>query len=584
MGRRKVFFDLSKYEREEFLSYIENWQQSIHTTREIFALCLVLAELGVFDKRIENYLALVEKKQDRNSESETFGNFTYYLDSEKVVDLNAVEFCLREGFLLWIRHKYKLNEKTRNILEQLIRYGIKAVLTRVVQARYTNIYLIKTWNKIAYGENFEDEEIRTQGYRMLDEWLSYTQENGIGEYSSPNYYHNDITALGLIYNHAKNKEARRKSKIGLHLFWTDIALNFFKPASRLGGSKSRDYDYIYGRNGIGRILAYYGWIDKKRKNVFDYLIALSKWRPPESIKKYADKYPRFIERKIGSKKGEWACHYVGKQFSLGCCGFCYSPLDKPLVFLFPSNELPNGYAVFDARNDPYGEKHEKQPWSGFEHQVCLHLVPFITAHQNREEIVMYARIKADDPSIPRIAPDVQGFYTHFVFPFSEIFVDEKKIALKSGEKRRLTVGQVVIVKYKSAAIGIRIFYATDLDSQVPEIFLINDGNKYNVLRLTVIHADKKEERGNGEIGFFMKGRDDMESDCIMKFYQSIKNIQFKVDRDRNGMMKISKNSEILLHFNPDKSEIIIDTNVKHILSMNGKDIGRKILNNIHRSV
>jgi len=502
--KENIFVNLPQEEKQKIFNQIENWQHSIRTTREIFAFCLVLAEFGIYDGRIEKYLLVAEAQQDRNPGSATYGNFTWYIDSGKIVDLNSVEFCLREGLLLWLRHRNKLNEKTRDVLEGLLRYGINSVLNRKVRVRYTNIHLIKTWNMIAYGENFKNKEIEKQGYEMLDEWLLYTRKNGIREYSSPNYYHNDITALGLIYNYTGNMEVKRKSEMGLKLFWTDIALNFFKPAARIGGSRSRDYDYIYGRNGINRVLAHYGWIQKTDVSVFDYLIALSEWYPPEEIKDLNSLQPRFIERKIGKDKGEWACHYAGKGFSIGCCGFCYSPLDKPLVFLFTSDTLPNGYVVFDARNDPYAEKPEKQPWAGFEHEVCLHLVPFITANQNREEIVMYSTIKADDPSIPRLAPDVKGFFTHFVFPACEIFLDGEKIELKNRESITLTINQVLIVRYQSAAIGIRIFYATDLYGKNPEIYLIDDGNKYNVLRLTVVHSDRKMETGTGEIGFYIE--------------------------------------------------------------------------------
>ncbi|HPO52749.1 MAG TPA: hypothetical protein PK165_07965, partial [bacterium] len=270
-----------------------------------------------------------------------------------------------------------------------------------------------------------------------------------------------------------------------------------------------------------------------------------------------------------------------KGFSIGCCGFCYSPLDKPLVFLFTSDTLPNGYVVFDARNDPYAEKPEKQPWAGFEHEVCLHLVPFITANQNREEIVMYSTIKADDPSIPRLAPDVKGFFTHFVFPACEIFLDGEKIELKNRESITLTINQVLIVRYQSAAIGIRIFYATDLYGKNPEIYLIDDGNKYNVLRLTVVHSDRKMETGTGEIGFYIVGKDDIDSSKIRSFCNEIRCIRFDVKK-REDVMEISKDSTMILKFNPEKWERMIDRDVQCILSVNGNDIGGKILEGMDR--
>ena len=208
------------------------------------------------------------------------------------------------------------------------------------------------------------------------------------------------------------------------------------------------------------------------------------------------------------------------------------------------------------------------------------LIGFLIFSQNKKEAVMYAGINAEDPSIPRIAPHLRGFYTHFVFPACEIFLDGEKINLKRNEKIKIAIDQVVIIKYKYAAVGIRIFYATDLHSRSPEIFLINDGNRYNVARITVVHSDKKEEKGNAGIGFFVEGEDATGYNSVKKFHQHIKDIQFKVDIKSDGRMEISKNSKIVLRFNPEKWERTIDSNVEHILNLNGKDIGRDILKNI----
>jgi len=571
---------LTEKQREKVIEWVENWEKNLNTTRDLFAISLVFCELGIYDERIEKYLLLAEKMQDRNPESKTYGNFKWYLNSEKVVDLNSVEFSLREGFLIWIRHREKLSKKAVEILERLLNIGIKGVLNHSVPVRYTNIFLIKTWNLIAYGENFDNEEIKNMGYRNLDEWLIYTKENGIREYASPNYYHVDITALGLIYNYTKNSEIRRKSEIALKLFWTDLALNFFEPAGRIGGSKSRDYDYLYGRDGVETLLTYYGWIEKPEDYFYKYLVALSPYKPDETIKELNKKYPRYIERKIGNRKGEWACHYLGKEFSLGVCGIPYSPQDKPLVFLFSSKELPNGYLIFDARNDPYGEKLEIMPWSGGEHKVYLHLVPFFTANQDKNEIIMYANIDASDPSIPRIAPNVSGFYTHFVFPFVEVYINKKEINLKKEEKIKFLNDDVLIVKYKNAAIGIRIFYAKDMYGNSAEIYLINDGNKYNVLRLTVVHSDKEEKNGRGEIAFYIRGEDDIEDEKnIEEFYEKMKNMKFEIKQE-NNIYEIYKDSILKLKFNPLKNERVVDNEVKCILGIDGEDIGSKILSEI----
>ncbi len=567
---------LSSHQRRKVLDLIEEWQKQLDATRTLFALSLVMLETGIFDERIEKFLSLAEKKQDRNPDSPTYGNLTYYLDSDKIVDLNSVEFCMRDGLLIWIRHRDRLSLKVKEILKRLLSYGIEGIKRHNVKVYYTNIFLLKTWNLIGSGESFGQQDIAEEGYKQLDNWIEWTEKNGIREYSSPNYYHVDITGLGLIYNYTKNTEAKKDAEKCLKLFWTDLGANFFRAAGRIGGPRSRDYDYIYGKNGVDSLLKYYNWIKKENGYIPDYLVALSEWKPPESIKRLNRTYPRFIERKIAPPEGEWACHYTGRKISIGCHSFAYSPLDKVLAFFFADEKIPNGYVVFDGRNDPYGKKPEKNPWSGNEHRVHLHLVPFITAYQNKNEIVMYSMMKASDPTLPRIAPNLSGFYTHFVFPKAEVYIDGKKVRFSKGEKISLRINEPVVIKRGSVAVGIKIFHASNMQKVEPQMFLVDDG-LYGVARITVVHSDTKVDDGKADIGFYMVAAENVKNAEIFSERVKRKRFHLVYQSDTVEIVERSKKMKTVLRFNPEKGEKIVQKKIDAVLSINGKDIGRKIL-------
>ncbi|MFN3423047.1 MAG: hypothetical protein ACK40X_15135, partial [Armatimonadota bacterium] len=172
--------------------------------RELFTFALESAEADWEMGRIEEALALAEQMQDRDPESRTFGNFRWYWESQRPEDLNAVEFCMQDAALLWMRHRDRLPSKALERLERLIRFGIEGILQHSVSVGYTNIFLMKTWNCIALGENFGRPELAQRGYGMLDAWLLYTYENGIREYLSPTYHGVSLDSLMLIARFSRN--------------------------------------------------------------------------------------------------------------------------------------------------------------------------------------------------------------------------------------------------------------------------------------------------------------------------------------------------------------------------------------------
>jgi len=92
-----------------------------------------------------------------------------------------------------------------------------------------------------------------------------------------------------------------------------------------------------------------------------------------------------------------------------------------------------------------------------------------------------------------------------------------------------------------------------------------------------VHSDKKKDAGTGEIGFYIAGKDDVNSkEGIEMFHKKLKKVKIAMNRNNNDI-EILKNSVVTMRFNPEKWQIMVDGNVSDILGFNGKDIGKKIL-------
>ena len=58
-------------------------------------------------------------------------------------------------------------------------------------------------------------------------------------------------------------DAPAEARALLELLWTDIALNWFPASQRLGGARSRDYDYLRGLGHLDVQMWVAGWLPGK---------------------------------------------------------------------------------------------------------------------------------------------------------------------------------------------------------------------------------------------------------------------------------------------------------------------------------
>ncbi len=558
------------------------------SSRELFSFALEWAEANESLERIDGALALAEQMQDRDPNSPTFGNFRWYWAAERVEDLNAVEFCMQDAALLWMRHRNRLPAEARERLVRLIQLGIEGILHHRVSVGYTNIYLMKTWNCIALGENFGRPDLAQQGYGMLTNWLLFTYHNGIREYLSPTYHGVSLDSLLLIARFSKNETARQQAEAALRLFWADISANWFEPCQRLGGAHSRDYDYLMGRGYLDEHLRFVGWLPAPTNYVPLRFAALASWLPPTGLREQAVKMvPRFVRQRWGAGDGEWAAHWVGRSVSIGVAGACYGPEDKVLTFQFAGGpNMPMGYFVMDAREDPYGKKREITPGG---HQKSWHPEPFVASLQREREVILLAAIAPDDPSFRRRIPNPLCLRSHLVFPRNlELWVGNTVSPLtKQPGSTSVPKGIPVFLRHRDAVVGVRVLGAVTLEGAEAPIQLINDGNPYDVMTLSVTHSPQPPTHGRAWVAFWVRVAEGLDDAGFARFRQSFAQAKGVVTTDGNVVDVIAQGEKGKLMLRADivqKRRLLRSGEEAvpqdYLLLVNGREVGKEILSNV----
>lgn len=358
-----------------------------------------------------------------------------------------------------------------------------AIITHEVKLSYTNIILMKIWNLIALGEYLNDKFLANEGVKLLKEWIVYTYNNGITEFLSPVYYAIDLENLTLIYNFARNNEAKEIAKYALDFFWLEIMVNWYLPSNRLGGTHSRCYDRLYGHGALDKTVKKafdLEYINREYSNVFDYF---SFYQPDRYLllKYIYEEKPRFVYAKWGEKEYNRYSHYLGKNFSVGTAEANYYNMDKtPLVINIGSGETTPIINFFmDGRKDYYGYKKIMES-SG--HLKSLHLMPFIVSIQNDSEVLFLASVKDNQPNLEALESIIT------IPSDSQIWINEKKLDIfnktnnwkENPEPNNLTT----FLNYKIEK-GKTIIELVDKSEKdrigISQIFSVKGGETYRIL-------------------------------------------------------------------------------------------------------
>jgi hypothetical protein len=465
--------------------------QSLSGCRQILGYCLTLCEARLHPERLERLLALAAQMQDRDPRSKTWGNLRWCWRDAGVTDTNAVEFSMQDALLVDLRHGGWLPPAAKNQLLEILRLGIEGCLRHRVPTDYTNIAILNAGNLIVLGERLGRPEAAREGFRRLDAICVRTAVLGVHEFCSPTYYGTDLNGLLLIHAYAQEKRQREQAEGLLRLFWTDIAANWFPAAQRMGGCHSRSYDYLRGLGGLDWHLGIQGWLQPPSTGSAERREPWAEeWSPPPSLAEMAQRQlPRWVCQHWGLLPAESRSQMIYSDIALSCCGAAYGAQDSTLaVDLAGDRGLSRCYFIPDGRGDPYGKKTIET--GSARHPKALHMQPFWAGAQRSCDALGLVIYRGSDLD----AAEVFHLQSHFVLRrTADIRLDSKRLALPAGTVAKtaevaVPAGSSLVLRYGSAAVAVRVPWNFHRGGQPAAVRLVDDGNAWNCLRLTVDHG------------------------------------------------------------------------------------------------
>lgn len=560
-------------------------------------------------QQVEWVLQKVQSRMISNpAAGRSYGNifWGWHETGMDVGDGNNIEFCMQYGLPIKLLFDDRLSEKARKTLDEIFTLGLKGARNQVVRISYTNIYLMKIWNFIAYGQVYQQPEIMEEGRVYFNLWLDHLARYGNREYDSPTYYGVDLESLLLLSRFVHDADIQAKTKAALTFFLHDIALHYQPQAGILGGAHSRDYNRVFSRDLLEQkyLNPLFG---QANTNVhLFHELCLSTLREigfSAQQKKWMQQENRFIVQRWDSLAHTFACDFVGRKFSIASSNQAYSPDDKPFVVYLHSPripEMPNIAFVMEGRDDHYGTwaaeglgdilKHLMPPnypsnggWN-----KARHLMPFMQAAQNRGEMVFLVAGNKDHNCIQ------DYLNSTIILPniFDEIWLGDRKIEVPVvSSKVEFDATQTLFARFEDVVIAFRFIWSNPGVGAKPALH--NDGFKYKssrenfslkhnkALRITLQHA--KDEMA--KVAMWWKVAEGIKTDrAFAQFRQEVLNAEVML-KEENGqvdlavMTKAGKlglradltNKKRLDYYNPQPLP------TDFLLNINGVELGRPLL-------
>ncbi len=464
--------------------------------RDLYGFLLTAVAHNWRPEKWASVITLVEELHDSDKASPTYGNYRWYWREPKPNDRNAVEFSMQSASVTWAAYHDRLPDEARKSLAAALAFGAEGMLRHKVDVSYTNIFLMRLANCILIGEALDRPDLVQRGKTWLDEWLAYTRQNGIHEYSSPTYYGTDLTDLGALVNFARDQDVRTKASAALRLLWTDIAANWFAPHQGIAGAHSRDYGFLTGHGYLDQQLRRAGWLTEgvtgESHAALDDVTFVAP--PAELLAWSARELPRVVVQRWGPDPAQRSTHYVGRHFSLGSSGAGYGAQDKVLALTFSGGpSQPIATFSLDYRQDPYGQEKVATPEG---HPKLTHLLPFIASVQRGSEVLLvasYDPARARNPAGGRSPIAYTGVEATFVLPASASLFDDRG-PLPADSHVTLTRRTPLFVRHGDVAAALLFVLAKNDVGEPARLSVARDGTYVGAQRFSASLADEAPER------------------------------------------------------------------------------------------
>ena len=455
------------------------------TEAAYYALALDYPDPVTAVAKAQSYINLMLTKQDTNPASSTYGQLYWSYTDTNVIDRNSLEFTFKPLGPLMKRYAGKLGADYVNSIRPMITNCLAASRRRIVNTNYSNIYTMRICNWLTLGEALSDTNSYNAGLNALDSWITEVSKETIHEYDSATYSIVTYNNLIIAANNVTNTVAADKLRALANYLANDLAANFFKGQLRLGGSHSRDYDFMYGKGAVDNFY-YFAGIQTNlpalglfNDGIYDYLNVVENGNlPPLDVAAWGSSWSNRIIKSVWGQTntpGQDRYNYITPDFCIGSSGMYYNVTqDKAIAADFNStNALAQVSLVYDPYDSPYGTVKVLETGSG--HIKPNHLYFNSANVQDRGTILNLATLA---PNF-NIATNWLGPYTNIssavVFPSQADVIYLDGVALNTNTAYAATNGSVVGIQEGNSVMAARFYRVDGLTGYTPTYAVKFDG-------------------------------------------------------------------------------------------------------------
>jgi hypothetical protein len=489
-----VAYAISDAKRQRLTLLLDTFEKTFQRnpaeleTRQASNFALTTLILGHPISVTQKYMQSVFAAQNLNEASPDFGAVRWLLGSDRVNDVNAMEFNAMHYAAIMALGENKFDAAFKAELIKSARGLIVAMSRRQFKTpAYTNIYLKNTLSLLTIGLAINDENAVSLGRSRLKDWIDFTRENGITEFNSPTYIGVvlDVLHTGFRYTRGADREQIRQL---LDYFWTEAAANHM--GDGLSGPFSRSYDFTSARARIDGYYANVGlpfsdpnFFGNPGSNVYIVLNDLpGGYMPPQSILQLASAAnmpTRIVEARWGSERWQTRINELTSAYAIGSVGGgAVGPQDRLFNVSFAKFNTRSLLVIPDSTDSPYGNSRVVQRDG---HVKAMH-VPVNLAAAQRDGTVLLTY----DFRPGREKPALTQFATNVLFPMAADMVMLNGKEILSTNRTNATTNSTLAIRIGKACVVTRVLAAEGVVGDV-EVFTDREGMGLGVSRMVLRH-------------------------------------------------------------------------------------------------